>query len=145
MMTVSARTLKILAATIWYIGSIILLLKAGQLLFEADGLRQGLAWPWLAVAAGLLLGALKARYIFNGSCRRNLRRIASLESPKPWQFYSPGFFLALAAMITAGAILSRMAYGNYPFLIGVAVLDIGIASALIFSSHVYWKKRAIAE
>jgi hypothetical protein len=41
-------------------------------------------------------------------------------------------------MITAGIILSRMAHGNYPFLFGMAVLDIAIASALLISSHVYW-------
>jgi hypothetical protein len=145
MMIVSHRILKILAAAIWYIGSLILVLKGSQLLLEADALRTGLVWTWLAVAAGVVLGALKARYIFNRSCRRNLRRIDSLEMPRIWQFYSPGFFLALTAMIAAGATLSRLAHGSYPFLIGVAVLDIAIASALLISSHVYWRRAEVAE
>ncbi len=145
MLVVSARTLKFLAAAIWYIGSLILVYKGSQLLLEADALRPGLVWTWIAVATGVLLGALKAKYIFNRSCRRNLRRIDSLEMPRIWQFYSPGFFTALAAMIAAGATLSRLAHGNYPFLIGVAVLDIAIASALLFSSHVYWLRAAAAE
>ncbi len=145
MLVVSTRILKILAATIWYVGSLILVLKGRELLLEADTMRPALAWPWLAVAAGVLLGALKAKYIFNRSCRRNLRRIDALEKPRIWQFYSPGFFLALAAMITAGAVLSRMAHGNYAFLNSVAVLDLAIASALLISSHVYWKRTAAAD
>jgi hypothetical protein len=136
----SPRTLKFLAAAVWYIGSIILLLKGSQLLIEAHSMKPGLPWIWLAVVSGVMLGAMKARFIFNRSCRRNLRRIDALESPRLWQFYSPGFFLALAAMITAGAMLSRMAHGSYPFLIGVAVLDIAISSALLISSQVYWAR-----
>jgi len=136
------RILKILAAAIWYIGSLILLLKGSQLLLEAYSLRPELAWIWLAVVMGVLLGIVKARYIFNRSCRRNLRRIDALNSPKLWQFFSPKFFLALAVMISAGAILSRLAHGIYPFLIGVGALDIALSSALLISSHVYWVRPA---
>lgn len=137
------RTLKILAAAIWYIGSLILLLKGSQLLFEAHDIRPGLPWTWLAVVIGVALGLVKARYVFNRSCRRNLRRIDGLESPRLWQFYSPKFFLALALMIAAGAILSRLAHGIYPFLIGVGALDLALSSALLISSHVYWQRPAI--
>ncbi len=144
MPVVSPRTLKILAALIWYVGSLVLLLKAGQLLLEAEALIPGLGWPWAAVILGVALGGLKAKYIFNRSCRRNLRRIDALIAPRIWQFYSPGFFLALALMITAGAILSRLAHGSYPFLIGVGILDIAISSALLISSHVYWRRAAVS-
>ncbi len=43
---VSGKTLKKLAALLWYIGSIILLLKGGSLLSEAELLRPEDAWPW---------------------------------------------------------------------------------------------------
>ncbi|MFQ5421433.1 MAG: hypothetical protein ACE5EY_13845, partial [Anaerolineae bacterium] len=92
--------------------------------------------------AGLFFGGLKAYYIFRKSCRKNLERIARLEAPKIWQFYRPGFFLALALMITLGATLSRMASGNYPFLIAVAILDFSISFALLGSSIIYWQHRA---
>jgi hypothetical protein len=142
MPVVTPRILKILAALIWYVGSLVLLVKAGQLLLEAESIIKGLGWPWAAIGFGFGFGFLKAKYIFNRSCRRNLRRIDALNTPKLWQFYSPGFFLALAVMITAGAILSRIAHGSYPFLIGVAVLDLAISSALLISSHVYWTRPA---
>lgn len=144
MMTVSARSLHVLAALVWYAGGIVLLAKGGSLLAEAEALDPDRIWPWLAAILGLLLGGLKARFIFGRSIKRNLARIAALDRPKVWQFFSPAFFVALAVMIAAGASLSRLAQGSYPFLIAVAVLDLAIAVALLGSSIVYWQQRAFA-
>ncbi len=144
MLVVSTRSLKILTALVWYVGGIILLLKGGSLLVEADALKPGQDWPWLAAAAGLFLGGLKAKFLFNKSCEKNLDRIAALERPKLWQFFRPRFFVALTVMILAGATLSRLAHNNYPFLIGVAILDLDIAIALIGSSYVFWKHKAFS-
>ena len=143
-MTVSARTLHILAALIWYAGGIVLLLKGGSLLLEAEVLEPGKIWPWLAAILALFLGGWKARFIFGKSIKKNLARIAALDRPKIWQFFSPGFLLALAAMIFAGASLSRLAQGNYPLLIAVAVLDLSIAVALLGSSIIYWQQRVFS-
>jgi hypothetical protein len=145
MLVVSTRTLKILAALVWCVGGTLLLFKGGSLLVEADALQPGEGWPWLAAVAGLLLGGLKAKFLFNRSCQRNLDRIAALDRPRVWQFFRPGFFTALAVMILVGATLSRLAHNNYPFLIGVAILDLGIAIALLGSSHVFWKQKAFAK
>ncbi len=144
MLTVSARTLNILAALVWAIGAIVLLLKGTSLLVEAEALRPGQAWPWLAAVAGLLLGGVEGRVRFSKSCARNLDRIAGLDRPKPWQFFRPLFFLLLALMIATGATLSRLAQGSYPFLIAVAILDLTIAVALLGSSTVFWKRRAFS-
>jgi hypothetical protein len=143
--SVSTRSLNILAALVWYIGGVVLLLKGGSLLVEAEALAPGRVWPWLAIVAGLLLGGLKARFIFRKSCHKNLDRIAALEQPKIWQFFRPGFFVALALMIAAGASLSRLAQGSYPFLIAVATLDLALAIALLGSSIVFWKRKAFSE
>jgi hypothetical protein len=144
MITTSARNLKILAALVWYMGSIVLLFKGGSLLVEADALKPDQSWPWLAITAGLFFGGLKAKYIFSKSCEKNLDRINALKQPKIWQFFRPGFFALLTIMILTGATLSRMAHNNYPFLIGVAILDISIAIALLGSSLVFWKHKAFA-
>jgi hypothetical protein len=141
-LVVSGRSLRVLAAVVWYVGGMVLLLKGGSLLVEANALKPHGSWPWLAAGAGLLLGGLKAKFLFTGSCRRNLDRISALDRPRIWQFYRPGFLLALAIMILLGATLSRLAHGNYPLLIGVATLDLSIAIALLGSSHVFWKHRA---
>ncbi|TET36226.1 MAG: hypothetical protein E3J69_03965 [Anaerolineales bacterium] len=145
MFTVSARTLNILAALVWYVGGIRLLQKGIDLLIEAESMSPGLAWPWVAGIVGLALGGLKAKYLFTNSIKKNLIRIDGLSKPKIWQIFSPGFFAALTIMILAGVTLSRMAHNNYPFLIVVAILDIGIAIALLGSSYVYWTQKAFVK
>ncbi|MFQ5577574.1 MAG: hypothetical protein ACE5G8_11385 [Anaerolineae bacterium] len=144
MPVVSARTLNILAAGVWFVGGIVLVLKGSSLAGEAGALRPGLLWPWLAVLTGLAAGGLKARYLFSRSCRKNLRRIATLKSPKVWQFFRPKFLFFLTLMILAGSTLSRMAHGSYPFLCAVAALDISIGVALLSSGAVFFQERAFA-
>jgi hypothetical protein len=123
----------------------LLLLKGGSLLVEADALQPEEGWPWLAAVAGLFLGGLKAKFLFNRSCQRNLDRIAALDRPRVWQFFRPGFFAALTVMIFVGATLSRLAHNNYPFLIGVAAVDLNIGVALLGSSYVFWQKKAFVK
>ena len=140
-LVVSHRSLRILAALLWYIGSIILLLKGSSLLAEAEVLKPEDGWPWQVAILGIILGSLKARFIFNKSCQKNLDRIAILVKPKIWQFFPPEFFAALMIMIITGATLSRLAHDNYPMLISVAILDIGIGIALLGSSYIFWVKK----
>ena len=145
MIVVSTRSLKIFAALVWYVGATILLLKGCSLLVEADALKPDEGWPRLAAVAGLFLGGLKAKFLFNRSCQRNLDRIAALNRPRVWQFFRPGFFVVLTVMILVGVTLSRLAHNNYPFLIGVAMLDIGIGIALLGSSYVFWKQKTFVK
>jgi hypothetical protein len=141
-MIVSRRTLNILSALVWIVGGIVLVVRGTTLLAEAQALRRGLAWPWLGAAIGLLLGAAQARFPFRKSCHRNLDRIAALERPRLWQFYRPGFFVALFIMIGTGVTLSRLAHGNYPFLIVVGGVELNVGVALLGSSPVFWQRRA---
>lgn len=142
MLTVSARTLNILAAFVWYGGGVVLLIKGIGLLQEAELLRPEEGWPRLAGIVGLIFGGLKAKFLFSRSCRKNLVRIAGLTRPRIWQFYRPWFFAVLAFVSLTGAKLSRMAQGDYVFLMGMAVLDLSIAVALLGSSHVFWREKA---
>ena len=145
MLVVSTRSLNILAALIWYFGGIVLLLKGSSLLIEAGALKPEQDWPWLAAVAGPFLGGLKAKFLFTKSCQKNLERIATLDRPKIWQFFRPWFFVVLMIMILAGTTLSRLAHNNYPFLIGVAILDLSIAIALLGSSYAFWKQKAFVK
>jgi len=145
MLTVSALTLNILAALVWYVGGTVLLIKGSSLLVEAHTLRPEMYWIWIVIAAGLCFGSLKGVFIFSKSCQNNLVRIRSLNQPKVWQIFRPWFFVFLAAMITTGATMSRMAHNNYFFLIGVAILDLSIAVALLWSSNIFWKQKAFSK
>ena len=122
-----------------------MLQKGIELLIEAEAMNPGVAWPWIAGLVGLALGGLKAKYLFTNSIKKNLIGIDGLSQPKIWQFFSPGFFTALTVMILAGVTLSRMSHDNYPFLIVVAILDLGIAIALLGSSYVYWTQKAFVK
>ncbi len=144
-MLTTSRTLKILAALLWYIGGIILVLKGGSLLIEADSLKPEQNWILPAIVIGFFIGGLKAKYLFSKSCKKNLTRIDLLSKPKVWQFFKPGFFLFLTIMIVTGATLSKAAQNNYFFLISVAILDISIATALLGSSYVFWKEKAFSK
>lgn len=143
MLTVSRRTLTILAAIVWHIGGIVLLLKAASLLMEAGDLRPEQNWQLIFIPIGLLFGFLKARYLFSQACRKNLARIDALEQPQLWQFFRPGFFLMLALMILAGATMSRLAAGHYRSLIGVGTLDLSLAIALLGSGLIFWRQRVL--
>jgi len=139
-MNVSHKTLKLLAALIWYLGPVILLNKGAELANEANLLEPqgwGRLFGW---SAGIAVGLVKTRYIFLKSCRKNLARIDALTSPRLGQFYRVQFFIALASMIVLGAFLSRASQGNHTFLVAVATLDISIGTALLFSSKVFWEQ-----
>ncbi len=134
----SKSTLKVIAGTIWLGGAIILALKARELFAAAEMLRPGSTWSWIAVIAAILIGALKAHFIFGRFCRRNLDRIAALDEPRPWQAFRTRFYLFLATMVLFAAVLSRLALGSYPALLGVVMLDVSLAVALFGSARFFW-------
>lgn len=141
LMHTTSQTLKMLAALTWYIGCVVLAVKGWKLLVEADVLAPDRSMILPAVFLGLIFGTVKAIFLFSRNCRKNLARIDGLKQPRIWQFFRPRFFLFLALMITLGATLSRLAHGNYIFLICVAILDISLVTALLGSSIIFWKKR----
>ena len=136
------RTLNVLAALVWCLGGVILLVKGGKLLAGAASIFPGSLWPWVAAVAGLFLGAVKGKFLFSRSCKNNLVRISSLRHPRIWQFFSPGFFALLFLMIAAGVVLSRLAHTSFAVLVGVVVLDLAIGAALLASSRVFWQQKA---
>jgi len=137
----SRKTLKLIAGVIWISGGVVLLLKGSSLLVQADALRPGGLWIWLAIPAGLLIGGIKTELIFEKACRRNLDRISMLEKPTIWLAYRPGFYLFLVAMVALGGTLSRLAQGNYGGLMAMAVLDFSLATALLGSGRLFWTHR----
>jgi len=135
------KTLKNLAMLVWYIGFITLSLKSYKLFNEAYTINNNLTYLIVFLLLGFLLSLLKTKYIFTHSCQKNLQRIEELEKPKIWQFYRVGFFIFLVGVISLGAFLSRMASGDYYFLISVAVVDMALALALFFSGFEFFIRR----
>ena len=134
-MRVSRKTLVVLAAITWFVGGFVLLSKGVTLALDLQSVTIAL----LVAVAGVALGLVKTRFIFNRACERNLNRIAALEAPRVWQFFRPGFFLALAAMIMAGALLSKLALANDVARIFVVGLDLALAVALLGSGRIFFR------
>ena len=136
----STRLLRLLASLVWYSGAIVLSFKSSRLLIEAYNISPNLLWIWLTVLGGLMIGAIKARYLFKRLCIKNLKRIDALKNPRLWQFYRTGFFFFLLAMIILGSFISQLAHGNYPMLITMATIEVSLATALLGSSSCFWKE-----
>jgi len=137
----SRRLLRLLASLVWYSGAIVLSFKSSRLLIEAHNISPDLLWIWLAVLGGLMIGAIKARYLFKRLCIKNLKRINALKKPRLWQFYRTEFFFFLLAMIILGSFISQLAHGNYPMLITMATIEVSLATALLGSSSCFWQQQ----
>lgn len=136
----SKATLKILAAIVWFTGVIVLSRKSFFLLQSANEINPNLIYLGLAILIALIIGIIKTKYLFIGLCIKNLSRINILNNPKIWQFYRPQFFIFLISMIFLGSYLANIAQGNYIMLVTMAAIELSIATALLGSSHCYWKR-----
>ena len=71
----------------------------------------------------------------------NIQRIRELENPLLFQFFRPGFFLALGVMITTGVLLDIFSQENYFFMLGVVGIDFALTMSLLGSSFVFWQEK----
>ena len=130
-----------LSAIVWYIGGIILGRSGIELIQLSTHMKPGGYWPWIFTGFGIALGIFQALMIFNRNCRKNIQRIDQLENPRIWQFFRPGFFLALAIMISSGILLDHFSQGRYFFMLTVAAVDIALSISLLGSSYVFWTEK----
>ncbi len=140
MFDTSARTLRFLASLLWYIGAIVLSFKGIILLLQAQVINPDKLDAVLVVAGGLLFGVIKAKYLFSKICLKNLKRIDALKKPKLWEFYRLRFFIFLLTMIMMARFISQQAQGNYSMLNTMGLIEISLATALLGSSFIFWKK-----
>jgi hypothetical protein len=144
-MTVSTFTVMLLAAFVWYSGGIALVLKGMSLARSAYAIDPDSFWSFGAPLLGIAIGLVKARFIFNHACKKNILRIGKLEAPKLWQCFRPGMLIFLAIIIPTGAWMSRAAAGKFLYLCLVCGLDFSIATGLLVSSILFWKMKAFSK
>jgi len=143
-MVFSQRTIMIIAAAVWYGGGIALVLKGLSLAKSAYAINPDSLWSYGAPLLGIAIGLVKARFIFNHACKKNILRIGKLEAPKLWQCFRPGMLIFLAIIIPTGAWMSRAAAGKFFYLCLVCGLDLSIATGLLVSSMLFWRLRAFS-
>ena len=141
MINASPKTLILLSAIIWIGGGFQLLYKGVLLIKKALVIDPNTTMIYVIVIVGVLIGLVKNKFIMSKFCVKNIKRINNLANPKIHQFYEPKFFFFLTLMILTGFTLSRLAEGNYSFLLAVATLDFALTTALLTSSRIYFKSK----
>jgi hypothetical protein len=136
------QSLARIAGALWCAAGAMLLARgAGFWRIARDGEHRSLAALCLAVGVGVAIGAAKGRFVLRRSAARNLARIGKLSEPtRPWQAFSPAFYLLIAAMIGLGVGVRVLAARGLPGGHATALgLYMAIGAALIVSSTSYWR------
>lgn len=139
-MNTNRKTLVTLSAVVWFTGVIFLTIKSASLLLTSYKNGVELFLILHAVSGGIVIGIIKAKYLFSEICKKNINRINSLKEPKLWQFYRKRFFIFLFLMILSGKLLANVLQNSNGGLLGLAVVEISVAVALLFSSYCFWER-----
>lgn len=129
------------AAFVWIGSGIGLLARGVSYFFKAVNEQEaGTAGIAIAAAIGLVIGAVKGRFVLAKSARRNKHRIEALPEPtKPWQVFKPLFYVFLASMMGMGIGLRFLfRSGDYGGWLSYGGMLCGIGGALFVSAFVYW-------
>ncbi|MGK0217927.1 MAG: ferrochelatase [Planctomycetota bacterium] len=136
-MRASIRALLYFAGLVWLaVGASLAARGVGMLAATRE--QSGENWARVAIVLGLLLGALKGKYVLSMSARRNRDRIRKLSAPRPWNVFGPKFYPLIGLMIGFGALLRWSARAGYVNWAPVAGLYLGIGAALAVSALVYF-------
>jgi hypothetical protein len=133
------------AILIWMAVGFMLSRRGLGFIRQAEELGASSFGSGLALILGLLVGALKGRYVLSRAALRNLERIRALRAPvRPWQVFAPRFYLLIALMMGGGFGVLRplAASGGIGLKLSIGALYLGIGGALAISALAYiWPQR----
>ena len=132
------------AAAMWLIGASILLVRGAAYVHD----RSWHAW---VLAAGLVLGVLKARLLLDRVATKAVARIRERGRAHFFGFFSARSWLLVAVMMGGGMLLRRLVV--HPDVIGAGIMGaiyIGVGTALLLADRAFWhaalrRERAQAE
>lgn len=132
-------TLFKIAGSLWGIIGLFLIFRGAhlyQLAIEQQSSSQNAVI--LSLAAGMLIGFFKGKFVLSKTARKNKERIQQLQPPiKAHQVFSKPFYFFIGGMMLLGYLLRTWNeyLGGY---IVVAAIYCGIGLALIVASRAYW-------
>lgn len=129
----SVRAQLVGAATMWAIGS-------GILLVRGVGYLSDRKWHALALAVGLVLADLKARFLLDRVARKAVIRIFTRGRACFFGFFSARSWALVGLMMGGGILLRRTVV--HPGVIGAGIMGavyIGIGAALAIADRIFWK------
>jgi len=94
----------------------------------------------LLVAAGLLIGFFKGRYVLGKSAKRGIERIQSFPNPASLsKIYSPKYYILLGTMIGLGISIKLLGLANDIR----GFIDVAIGAALINGAVIYFREALV--
>mgnify|MGYP001373881187 CR=1 FL=1 len=136
----SKNNLIYIAGSIWVIVGVFLIYRGLHLYqLAANEQHSTQTAVIISVVVGLIIGAIKGRFVLSKTAQRNRTRIQNLEPPvKIHQVFAKPFYGFIFGMMLLGVLLRTMNeyLGGY---VVVAAIYCGVGAALIVSSFVYWK------
>ena len=129
-----------LAGLIWTIVGCFLIYR-GSGLYSLAVTEQNTSKETIIISLilGIVVGAIKGKFILSKTARRNRDRINQLSPPlKIHNIFSGPFYGFIAGMVALGFLLRAFNtyIGGY---VVVAAIYCGIGMALIAASYVYWE------
>lgn len=127
------RTQLFAAASMWAVGASILLVRGVGYLSDRK-------WHALALAAGLVLADVKARYLLDRVAAKAVARIRARGRACFFGFFSLRSWALVALMMGTGMILRRTIV--HPGVIGAGIMGalyIGVGAALAIADRFFWK------
>lgn len=134
------RNLLLIAGGVWVIVGIFLIFRGAHLyelaVSEQHSTQEAILFSGFM---GLVIGAVKGRFVLSKTARKNIARIENLVAPlKVHHVFSKPFYGFIAGMMLLGFLL-RYLNGYLGGYVVVAAIYCGIGMALLVSSRAYWR------
>jgi hypothetical protein len=128
----SVRIQLLAAATMWAVGS-------GILLFRGLGYVSGRYWHAWILGIALVIGVVKARYMLDRVATKAVERIRKRGNACFFGFFSVKSWALVALMMGGGIAIRNIVVA--PGVIGQGILGalyLGIGTALFLADRVFW-------
>jgi hypothetical protein len=117
---------------IWLVGASIVLIRG-------FGYIQGRPWHVWALAAGLILGVLKSRYMLERVAARAVARIRVRGPAFFLSFFSLKTWGLVAIMMGGGIALRDLVVASNELGTGIlGAVYVGVGTALVLADRVFW-------
>jgi hypothetical protein len=127
------RVQLVAAALVWLVGSSILI-------FRGVGYVHDRYWHAWALAAALVIGVLKSRYLLDRVAGKAIARIRARGRACFFGFFSWRSWLLVGLMMGGGIMLRHLVV--HPGIIGAGIMGalyLGIGSALLIADRLFWQ------
>jgi hypothetical protein len=129
------------AAVMWLVGLSFLLVRGVGFLIELERIAHpAVYWVALIVIAGIIIGAIKARFILIRYADKAVARIQTRGHACYFGFFAPTSWLFILVMMGGGVALRQFTpLPHYTWgLVFLATLYIAVGTGLTIADRIFW-------